>query len=734
VSAALRHAAAAAIAVFVLPGLARADGFTASAEPAVSASQTTSSGEALDVGEVESLQLQQRYRLSLQRELFPLIRLNGNASYDQQNAIQRQDSAPLQRGESHLWGLGLRLDLGAGIWSGGLAYDLRGRGDDSKTGGAPRLSGPEQYAQTLTALAAWRPADLPSLDLRHVRTRSWDDLPEGVEQSSELTTLQASYQPTASVDARYRATYSVLGNERTGVEDRGFNHGVRASWSESYLERRLSLFATVDLAQSRRWSEATKSDGFRETLQTLAAGLSAVERFPATPERITLDPNAALADGVTTAGAGLDVGYARSDAGDTDPRDLGARFVDAATPVNELRVWVDQRLPTAISGAFSFAVYRSDDNLDWTPVSLRGAVSFSSLENRFEIPIVRTTARYLKVVTRPLASAVTTDRTFAQILVTELQAYLIEALAVGTKVETAHRIGGSVSSRLVLQRSWNVTWDAFADAARSSDRDFTPWLLTNGLSFTRRVATPLAVSGRAERSDVEAGLGLETSHRLSLSAAYEPLPTLGGTLSAGASRLDKQSTSQSDVSSQLGLRADLYRGVSLSSQGDFSYGWADGDSRTRRLGATGNAAVTPHRTVTVAGSFSYTDSLRTQPGVADIRDRAARIDGTVSWSPASAVAVAGSIGRELYRRSGTIAALTVNASPFRDGAVLLTLSYAETLDTITDTRSRNWGPNLRWRIARRGYLDLSYTDAHTRTAAATTDSKVLFARLSLSLG
>jgi hypothetical protein len=87
-------------------------------------------------------------------------------------------------------------------------------------------------------------------------------------------------------------------------------------------------------------------------------------------------------------------------------------------------LWVDRSLPADVAGAFSWAAYCSDDNLAWTPVALAGPVTFGAFDNRFVLSIERTQARFLKVVTRPLAAGTTTDPRFADVLVTEIQFYL----------------------------------------------------------------------------------------------------------------------------------------------------------------------------------------------------------------------------------------------------------------------------------------------------------------------
>ena len=91
--------------------------------------------------------------------------------------------------------------------------------------------------------------------------------------------------------------------------------------------------------------------------------------------------------------------------------------------MNAIQVYVDKTMPPALSGLFTWTAYRSDDNVDWTPVPITGAVSFDPVLLRFQVPIGQTQARYLKVVTSPLPSTATPDPQFREIFVTELQFY-----------------------------------------------------------------------------------------------------------------------------------------------------------------------------------------------------------------------------------------------------------------------------------------------------------------------
>jgi hypothetical protein len=154
--------------------------------------------------------------------------------------------------------------------------------------------------------------------------------------------------------------------------------------------------------------------------QRPVAGLSTVESFPATPLHVTLNPNAALVNGDVWTSAGVNLGTAAGVA-PIAYRDLGAQLQDAITPVSLIHVHADKAVPPDLAALFVWDAYRSDDNVDWTPVALYGAVVFDPADFAFEIPISRTQARYLKVVTKPLPAAASSDPLYREIFVTELQ-------------------------------------------------------------------------------------------------------------------------------------------------------------------------------------------------------------------------------------------------------------------------------------------------------------------------
>ena len=157
--------------------------------------------------------------------------------------------------------------------------------------------------------------------------------------------------------------------------------------------------------------------------RTPVGGLSIVAELPDTPEKVTLGPNPTLIDGDTSASASLDIGYGPALAGDGRLRQAGLQLSDGTTEVNLLRVWTDRLLPPDVFRAYSWSVYRSDDNVSWVQVPV--TITLQGVSSSFaDIRVASTSARYLKVVTRPLPAGVTSDPRYAEVAVTELQAFL----------------------------------------------------------------------------------------------------------------------------------------------------------------------------------------------------------------------------------------------------------------------------------------------------------------------
>jgi hypothetical protein len=295
-------------------------------------------------------------------------------------------------------------------------------GSVSSDGGSFRS--PTLVNQAYGVYAGWTPAGLPLLNLRVGWNENFDAARSFQDTLTNEIIFNASYLEVKDLALRYTLRWSI-GNDRiNAVKTTDLNQGAQVTWAGSFLERRLSTSVNYTVGYRVGTVESSGS-GTVAVQQFPVGGLSLVETFPSIPSLSTLLPNPALIDGDVLGSAGIDIGFGPTLAGDQNFRDVGLVFANVTTDVNALRLWVDRQLPPAVVSTYSFTAWASDDNLSWTQLPITGAVTFGVFENRFEIPIPRTQARYLKVVTRPLTTAVTTDPQYAAILVTELQSFLV---------------------------------------------------------------------------------------------------------------------------------------------------------------------------------------------------------------------------------------------------------------------------------------------------------------------
>ena len=721
-----------------LAGLARADGWSALVQPGYVNSSTTTTDAAGNVSHTGSSIFTQQYRLALGQQIYPLVHLDLGGTYSWLLGNTTADATRNDLNAKTWTGQG-RLTLGSQVLNGGVSYDRQEQGSTTGTNGQV-FRAPDVVREGYLAFASWHPADLPSLDLHLNRTNSYDKARVGTDLTVDEVFLGTRYTPTPQLDLRYSARYTDSADHLHAVDSQEVANSANVSWSDRTLDGRLSMGVGYNIGTRYSRTIGRGSGGAVFTQQFPITGLSAVETLP-TPDRITLNPNPALIDGDTNTSAGLDLGFAASASGDIAGREAGAQLADATTPVNVLYLWVDRSLPPEIAAAFTFDVWRSDDNTTWTrlnqaaPPSGGAPVQFSSFQNRFEIGIEQVQARYLKVVARPLGAGVTTDRRFANVLVTELQLLLVAPAPLGAR--SANDTSGNLttSAKYVIQRSWNFAYDFGGFLAHSDGFNRKTFSVLNGISMARRVASSVAVSARLDRSD-SAGTGQdhEALSRASASLTFDPLPTLatGATYSALLSQKNVGTGLTNGLSGF--ARADLYQGVTVSSNVGLSYGTNEVGQTLQGTLYGVSASVTPHRTLALTAAYNYTTSSVTGGGLADQNDSLGRVEGSVSFSPFKALYLAASASRYTSGRPpSTLANFTGGFSPFPGGDLLVRFGYSETLDQAASTRTRQYGPTARWNIRPGSFLDLGYSVEESHSPALDSNGRAFTANLTVAL-
>lgn len=704
---------------------ARADGVSALVSPGVAASRTEHVDAAGNATTQDTTDLLQQYQLSLDRRLYPNLAFSGTGLLAKDLRWTKDPTGATARTDQTAATLSTRLAGGTSLLGGALSYDRRQEAVALPTGRAWATG--ETYGLT----AGWHPVDLPTLDLRLERSDRHDPSQPGDDTTTWDGLLALEHRPDRATDLRYtlRATRA----SRTGTETTSIIQDGRGSWRDTVLGGRTTAYASG--AVTSLWSETTSADpaGTVATQRFPVQGLFKAEGFPDTPERDTLDPLPALIDGSvqgqTVANLGWSVGVT-----DRSPRDLGLRFADAVTKVNRVRVWVKDPLEAAVWGAFLWDVYRSEDGQTWAPVPLAGAVSFGTLENRFEIPIAETAAPYLKVVTRPIDPSVSTADRYRNIYVTEVQAFdAIPAAQVrGASTRVTETFSGSAQTRLLS--SPNLSHDVSVSLTNGGAGAPVTWLLVNGLSLSRPLSPRALFSARVARQDSDAGDGHQGTFQWSGALAHQPLPTVSdGVTYSGQLLQSRQGLALSNAVSGY-ARAELYKG--LAGTGNATVALADNadGSVARTVSGTVGTSIVPNRVVSLGGTYGLSDTATTGGGRPTTRLLRHRLDGTLALSPVPALYATAGVTRVFGDGTPTtLAHLGLNLSPFPQGQLLARFTYNDALDTAAASRSRLWSPSLRWTPRPGLFLDLAYTDLRTTSPLEATHIQTASANLTLTL-
>src|SRR6266702_733261 len=115
-------ALAAAMALLAGARIARADGASLSAEPVFNTGSSTTTDETGRVSNTSSTQLLQRYRLQLDRQLFPAVSLSGGGRFDWTLGWNESDGQ-WAKSSAQNWSGYARLTFGDPVLGGALAYD-----------------------------------------------------------------------------------------------------------------------------------------------------------------------------------------------------------------------------------------------------------------------------------------------------------------------------------------------------------------------------------------------------------------------------------------------------------------------------------------------------------------------------------------------------------------------------------------------------------------------------------
>ena len=574
------------------------------------------------------------------------------------------------------------------------------------------------------AIFGWRPEGLPNIDMRIRRTNSFDEDRQLRDIKEDYINLISKYV-YKGLQLNYYGTYIHTMDDLNNFDVKQYIHSGRAAYSDSFLDRRVLLNTTYDVFYSEL-ETVSEGTGFVALQIFPFAGLSKIDNtLPPLP--LALDPNPALVDSNTTASAGIDLV--------SDPplvkRQIGLDFLNPAE-VNQLLVWVDRELSSTIASGFSWDLFISEDNLTWTHWAGPMTGSFGPFQNRFEInfPNVIPPRRYIKVVTTPLARSPLVP---PNIFVTELQAFLRRPVAevAGKTRRASHTYNLDGKARIL--DSPLLFYDLYYFFNRVEPSSQQRYTVSNGFSANHRFSTVFSGSARVAREDGKEGEKKRIAYIYNASIVADPLRTLRSSLvfSGRDEEIDGKPNDTNSVF--LYNTAQLYQGIDINLNGGLNFSTRETGEKGRDIIINLGASIVPHRTLTLGLHYSDTMSSRRGGESGDSSTYTRRADLNVNFNPVRTVYLSALLEliAEKGQRTETTQNYSVNWSPFPDGALQFNISYNENLRSEDRSKERFFTPNVRYKITRRSYLDLTYQMIRSESNVQKTESQVVSTSLKI---
>ena len=691
----------------------------------ISTKVTDASGVATTV---ETKNINPRLTLNLDSLVYPNLRLNAGGVFEinrsfTKNLFSVDDS--VNKIDSTITRMRpfVLLRSTNPVFSPGVGFFRRE--DRARTGASSVKLVNDDYA----AYLGWKPDGGPQSDFQFVRTNTFDRSRAFQDSTKDFGSLISGYTHQ-NFSAYYRGAYLASNDRLRGLDTTQVSNAGRVAYSQSFIDKRLlwnGMYSINDQDITTRQS----GDGGEVALPVIAnGGLASLSDTPGTG---SLSQSPLLVDGTLTASAGVALGLPPPGT-NAQARNIGLDFLNR-TEVNRLLIWVDRELPVDVAASFSWEVYSSVDNLQWKRETFVSAAPFGPFENRFEVDFSNLTARYIKVVTRPLSVIVPEASRFPDIFVTEVQAFLRRPAAEvgGTLSRTTHMVNTDVRFRLLDAPS--LYYEGFylynGPDLFGRRRD----TLSNGLSINHAFNRMFGVYGRGAYEQGTQPEGRRVATVTNGTFTITPVPTFRTSVlyTGQDERIAGLPNERRAIFVQNNVQ--LYRGVDVV----FGLGWSftnteNGEISHDRL-TNISATVVPHQHVSLTFSYDGTVSDRSGTFVGNPQSHTRRGFVTVAVDPIRTLHLV--LAEEFIDVSDEKARVThnigVNWAPFPDGALQFIFAYDEALRELAFGQERSVLGSVRWNLSRRSYIEVSYQRTRSEFVVQTTESRILSSDVRLYL-
>ncbi len=696
------------LALFLVDGRADADVLNGTVE--LDYSRFISSSKDLDgtAMQTKSTDFNQRYNLYMNLEPLPTLKVSAGAVLDKDASDTSSESGGLRTAETTFSPtITLRFEDPFRMYSAETGYSRLEQ--TSWTDNSPAST---TVNETYHATFGWRPIEFPTFGIQLTRMNTYDRYRTYQDTTADTAQLVSRYSPTRGVDSGYTVAYTDMRNHLSGLDIQSLFQNGRVGYTHDYWDKRGSFSSGYSIGATHTETSRQGSGEVGYQLYPLAA-LSSVSDALVTD---TLSQNAALIDGNLTASANINLGSSLTLSGDIRAREMALDFY-AMTEVNNVLIWVDRQLTPEIASSFSWDIYTSTDNLNWTFLQTVFPAAFGPYLNRFTMDFQNVKTRYLKVVTHPLAAAVqgALGQAYQNIFVTEMQAFVNRPASEvrGGSSRIAQTYDVSASTQLLdnphLSHDVAFTMVTGSGTGEPASRQYS---FVSGLSAVQRfspVFTGNARVGWGESGD-QSGSRSE-AYNYSAVLAATPLKTLRSSLVYGGQVGESNGQSTSSNAGSLNMTADLYKGISMNVSGGASEAVSNNGQKSKSMMYQTSAGLVPNSRLTVNmnyGSARTASSGGSQPVATTLTTTRWGLDA--AYRPFDTLYLTASLSRFSQTNGSpyTLRNYGLNWSPLSDGSLQFSYMYSESLRSDTDSLEKVEGPSLSWRIIPRASLDLTY--------------------------
>ena len=564
----------------------------------------------------------------------------------------------------------------------------------------------------------WRPEGLPSIEAQIRRRDLYDSDKSFLDIKEDFISLNPKYQ-YQGLRLDYYGTYLHRRDDLIDLDVTQHTHSGRASYADSFFNKRVALSTNYNILYQGTETKTTGS-GFVSTQAFANSGLSRIDdTLPPAP--LTLDPNPNLIDGNTTTSAGIDlvadVPLVR--------RQMGLDFLNP-TEVNQLLIWVDRELTATIASSFTWDVFVSQDNSNWTHWAGPMAGTFAPFQNRFEINFtsVIPARRYIKVVTTPLLRGPLVP---PNIFVTELQAFLRTPAAdlKGKTGKTTHNYDLDVKTRILDNPS--LFYELYYYLNREEPSGRQTYDLINSLYANHRFNE--VFSGRA-KVGIENGKEFDEkrlAYIYDVAVIADPLRTLHHSLVFNGRDEEIDGRPNNFNSVILYNTAQLYQGIDINLNGGVTFTKQETGEKVRDFLINFQSNINPHRAMTLGLNYSNIISRRTGGDQGPSSTYTQRLDFNLSYNPFRTLNLFAFIQyiNETEQKDRVLQNYAINWSPFPDGALQFNIAYNENYRTEDRLVERIFRPTIRYNFTKRSYIDVTYQLIRSKSDIQKIDSNLL---------